>query len=451
MKKLSVKQKVVIWFTAILLIIAALVYTVLQSSIVRQSREFSLETLQRAAEAVKDEIELEDGVLEIDDDIDSIDYAGIMIYSADGTKMLYGRIPEFDAPLSEGAARQIQGDGGSAWYVYDTLHKLSEQTQLWVRVCTRMDSSLRVEQYTQSVFLWMMLPLVLLGVLGGYIVTRRAFRPMAQIADTAQRIAVGNDLSKRIGLQGGDEFARLAEVFDAMLARLQAAFEQERRFTSDASHELRTPLAVISSQCELALQEDDTVRQHEALLIIQAQTEKLSRMVKELLTLSRMDANTQQLRLEPTDLSAIAEAVVDALRGDAEKKNISIETELQPGCVLPADEMMMMRMLINLCDNAIRFGRESGYIRLIVQRNGDWIEGRIEDNGIGIAPGQLSHIWERFWQADPARSGENGSSGLGLSMVEWIIRSHGGTIEVKSQPDEGSVFSFRLPAKGAAS
>ena len=423
MKRLSVKQRVLVWSAAVLVAMAVLVFLLLQGSIKK----------------------LEHGVLELDDDLDDIDYAKVTVMDAGGRVTLYGRVPDFDAPLEAGAMRRVEGDGGSIWYVYDVFHTLSPQVQVWVRTSMNLDSITSMEDYSTNIFLWMVVPLILVGVLGGYVVTRRAFRPIGRMAETATNIVDGSDLSRRLDIQGNDEFAKLSRAFDGMLERLERAFEQEKRFTSDVSHELRTPLTVIRTQCELALQESDPQEQRRSLLSIQAQAEKLSYMVKELLTLSRMDANTQPIQMEQVDLGATLELVAESLATAARAKGITLHPKAEPGCVLEADEMLMMRMLINLTSNAIQFGRPGGNVWMELRHREEWLDCKIRDDGIGMTQAQLPHIWERFWQADPARAGEDGSSGLGLSMVAWIIQTHHGQVQVQSEWGGGTEFWIQLP------
>lgn len=449
-RQLSVKQRVVIWYAGVLLLLAVLVFFTFRWSSMRQSDAYAKDTLRRACDAAQELISLEEGFLQLDEDLEVINYANLLVYDKGGAVLLYGRQPDFTLPLEEEAARQIVGEGGRTWCVYDSLYTLSSERQVWLRAYLSMDSIVTMEGHVADLFLWMLLPLALLGLLGGYLVTRRAFRPMVQMADTAEQIAEGADLSARIGLEGKDEFAQLSQVFDAMLARLQNAFEQEKRFVSDASHELRTPLTVIQAQCDAALLEQDPVQQQRSLEAIKKQADKMTKLVRELLTLSRMDAHTQTLRLERVDLCELAEAVAEELASQAEKKKIHIQTSFQPGCMLRADETLMLRLLINLLSNAIQFGTQGGHVGLMIWREGQGgdILGRVEDDGIGIAKEDLPHIWERFWQADPSRTGEDGSSGLGLPMVQWIVQAHGGQIQAESKPGQGTKFTFRLPCGG---
>ena len=176
------------------------------------------------------------------------------------------------------------------------------------------------------------------------------------------------------------------------------------------------------------------------------QAKKMSALLRQLLFLARADRGAQKLQLEKIDLSEIAGLVAEELQGMAAEKNIRIETESEPGLTAWADETMMMRVFINLLTNAVKYGREGGFARLRLCRDGEWIAGEGWDNGIGIAEETIPLIWNRFFQADPARTGENGS-GLGLSMVKWIVEAHGGSVGVSSKLGEGSVFSFRIPAE----
>ena len=161
MKRLSVKQRVLIWSAVVLVVMAVLVFLLLQGSIRKQADDYVRTTLRRAAEEAMEEIELEHGVLELDDDLDDIDYAKVTVMDAGGRVTLYGRVPDFDAPLEAGAMRRVEGDGGSIWYVYDVFHTLSPQVQVWVRTSMNLDSITSMEDYSTNIFLWMVVPLIL--------------------------------------------------------------------------------------------------------------------------------------------------------------------------------------------------------------------------------------------------------------------------------------------------
>lgn len=440
MKKLSVKQRVVLFTAGIMVLMVMLVYGILRWSSVHQAERYGSETLRQASRDAEDEIKLRDGMLVLDRDLADIDYASIQIYDSTGRMQYYGPIPAFDAPLAEGKPRRVMGDEGRIWYVYDVLHPVSDSVSVWIRSCMRMDSVMEVENHVHKVFLFMILPLCALGIVGGHLITRRAFAPMTQMAEAAERIAGGDDLKERIGLKNEDEFGKLSQVLDDMLARLEAAFRQEKLFTANASHELRTPLAVIRSQCELGLQEDNDPRA--AIMVIAEQEKRLSRLVKELLLLSRMDAHTEKLTLERVDLSALMEAAAEELMPAAQERGLAIKMDISPNCILMGDELRLIGMLVNLLENALRYA--SSVITVSLCRGADHFVGTVRDDGPGIPPEHLPYIFQRFYQADPARSRESGSSGIGLSLAEWTAKAHGGYIE--AQNDGGAVFRFRLPA-----
>ena len=159
--------------------------------------------------------------------------------------------------------------------------------------------------------------------------------------------------------------------------------------------------------------------------------------------LARADKSHKKLNLETVDLSGLAAAVAEQQQENAGARGIAIQTEIEPGLVLQGDETMLMRMLMNLIENGIKYGRENGWLKVALKRQGTCICGSVQDNGPGIAPEHLGQVWKRFWQADPARGGSG--AGLGLSMVKWIAEAHGGTVDVHSELGKGTEFTFSLP------
>ena len=159
--------------------------------------------------------------------------------------------------------------------------------------------------------------------------------------------------------------------------------------------------------------------------------------------LARADKGRQPIHREALDLSELAAMVAETEAEQAAARDIALHTEIEPGVMVQGDETLLMRLFINLLENGIRYGRPGGWLRLTLRRDGDAAVAVVADNGIGIAPENLEHIWQRFWQADPARSG--GGAGLGLAMVRWIAEAHGGTVTVESTVGEGSAFTFTIP------
>ncbi len=290
--------------------------------------------------------------------------------------------------------------------------------------------------------------IILLAAAFGYIVTKRAFRPVAEITNAANEIANGSDLSKRINLgEGGDEIFKLASTVDSMLETIQRDFEREKQFTNDASHELRTPVSIIMAQSELALDskasDNDRI---EALESINRQSHRVNKLLAELLNLARSDNGKTVLEKESFDLTELAEMVIEEKSAFAEAKSISLRLVSNEPVMVVADQTLLMRVLINLITNSVKYGKEGGLTEVSVERKGEnGAVCRVKDNGIGISKDDIDKVWNRFFRADTARTfDENGSFGLGLPMVKSIVEAHGGTVKAESVLGEGSVFEFTI-------
>lgn len=448
MKQLSIKLRVTLFYTAILAVILSLmlgfVFLALDLRIVYSTRA----DLESAVENAFDDIDFKGGQLEID--------SGIDLYHDGITLVLYG--PCRHAPAGRYASRIPGGNALNCrypsrrgrrrrkWQVFDMYVGYGE-TGVWVRGIYSLSANDSALNYV-TVASTVSFPLVLLlSAAGGYLITKRAFRPVERITQAANRISGSGDLSARLPDEGSDEIARLAQAFNAMLDRLEAAFEREKQFTSDASHELRTPISVILSQADFALANpgdpQETLR---ALQAIQSQGKKMSALVAQLLELTRADNQTLRLEKEPIDLATLCETVAEELAERADKRGISIECLLQPEVMLEGDQTLLTRMMMNLVSNAISYGKEYGHIWIRLIQKDTGIRLSIEDDGIGIAPEHINRIFDRFYRVDSSRSGaQGGSAGLGLAMVRWIVQAHDGTIQVESEPGKGSAFLVIFP------
>lgn len=304
-----------------------------------------------------------------------------------------------------------------------------------------------------------------LALAGGYWLAHRAMRPVRRIVRTAREISA-TDLSRRIGLHSQDELGELANTFDRMLDRLKEAFDRQRQFTADASHELRTPLTIINLEVSRALAARRPEHEYRrALSVVQAENERMTHLVNNLLALSRMDAGQTELVREPLDLSDVTLEVVERLSPLAQEAGVHLFTGNLPELMVRGDRQFLGQMISNLVENGIKYAR-AGEPRVIVETGLDGrLPGgqpaavlRVRDNGPGIAPEHLGRIFDRFYQVDQARArspeqGESGEkagavssgSGLGLSIVQWIARAHGGEALATSEVGRGSEFSVRLP------
>lgn len=449
MKRLSITMRVTLLYAVFMVLLTGLSLGFLFHAGAQSARQATLDRMQTMAEDSRRELEAKDGELEIDRDLEAFDDGVYLsLYDTAGVP-LYGFVPrEFDNSVifDDGSLRTVES-GGRRWYLYDEQITVEDYGPVWVRSIAAADA---VDSTLGS--LWraalLVLPVfVVLAAVCGYLLTRRAFAPVRQITQTAREIGAGQDLSRRIGLTGRkDEIYTLAAEFDAMFARLEEAFDREKQFTDDASHELRTPTAVILSQSEYALENTDPPGETRAALeSIHTQAARMAALLSQLLMLARADKGRQAVQRERVDLSELAQMVAETEAEQAAARNITVETDLEPGVMVQGDETLLMRLLINLTENAIHYGRPGGRVKLTLRRQEGEAVGTVEDDGIGIAPEHLEKIWQRFWQADPARSG--GGAGLGLSMVRWIAEAHGGRVTVESEPGKGSRFTFFLPCK----
>lgn len=449
MNRLSITLRVTLLYTLFMVLLTGLSLGFLFHAGAQSRRQTTLDRMQTMAEASRKELESKDGELEIDRDLEAFDDGVYLsLYDTAGVP-LYGFVPrEFDNSVifDDGSLRTVES-GGHSWYLYDEQITVEDYGPVWVRSIAAADAFNSTLGTLGKTALLVLPVFVVLAAVCGYLLTRRAFAPVRQITQTAREIGEGGDLSRRIGLTGRkDEIHTLAAEFDAMFARLEQAFDREKQFTDDASHELRTPTAVILSQSEYALQNTQPQGETRAALeSIHTQAARMAALLSQLLMLSRADKGRQVVQREPVDLSELVEMVAETEAEQAEARNITVQTELEPGVTVQGDETLLMRLLINLTENAIRYGRPGGQVKLTLRRQDGEVVGTVEDDGIGIAPEDLDKIWQRFWQADPARSG--GGAGLGLSMVRWITQAHGGRVTVQSEPGKGSIFTFFLPCE----
>lgn len=300
-------------------------------------------------------------------------------------------------------------------------------------------------QYFSALLL--LAPVVLaLSTIGGWFLAKASLRPVDEITRTAQDITASN-LSRRLPVTNTkDEIGRLSETLNDMISRLESSFERIRQFTADASHELRTPLTIMTGELELALRSRKTPDEYQAVLSSALQEVlRLSHVVESLLLLSRTDMGRVSLHMERVNLGELLADLADAATILGTQKNIYITFRTSPDLYVSADGGKLRQVFLNLVDNAVKYTPSGGMISIAIHREGNWAEVRVRDTGIGIEREHLRKIFDRFYRVDKARSRELGGAGLGLSIVQWIIQIHNGTISVESEPAKGSTFIVRLP------
>lgn len=451
MKHFSLKTKLTalyaILMTAVVCLILAFLFSFSSKEILtgvgRQLEE-------RVADSM-DDIRFDSEYLEVDSDFLELENGiYLSLYASDGS-LLYGKIPYgFDnsLPFENGNIRKVK-NGDTQYYVLDLIYEISGYGMVDIRGISSITAAEKSFIMTVRLSLILLPLIVVITAILGYFMTKRTLRPVDQITRTVQAIQTDNDLSRRVSLgNGNDEIYRLSSTFDCMLAQIENSMVRERQFTSDVAHELRTPLSTMTLICDNLLSDDHleaSVR--EDLLLLQKKIHGLSHMVSQLLMLSRADQGRAKLEPEPLDLSEIALIACEEAKELASSKHISVEYDLESELSMVGDETLLIRFFMNILNNAICYGKENGHIWLTLQRdayNTHYIKGSVKDDGIGINEKDLPHIWERFYQTDASRT-ESENSGLGLSMVDWIVKAHHGTIQVKSKLGEGSEFFFSFP------
>jgi len=302
-----------------------------------------------------------------------------------------------------------------------------------------------VARFTWRYFLTV--PVILItGEVLGWLLTRRALRPLHDVVRTSESIT-GSNLSLRIPPRGaGDELDRLIETFNRMIERLEQSFEQMRQFTTDVSHELRTPITAVRGHLEVALMSARSAEElREAISTALEETERLSNVVKAMLALSQAESGQLALRCEPLELAPLTEDVLDQFRIPAEETGVHLTSELAPNCVASVDRIQYERLLANLLSNAVKYTGPGGEVRVGLKSERSEVRLWVEDTGCGIPAEHLPHIFERFYRVPQDNVAGKKGMGLGLSFVAWIVKAHGGRIDVQSVPGKGTRFEVFLP------
>ncbi|MDO4788231.1 MAG: HAMP domain-containing sensor histidine kinase [Johnsonella sp.] len=467
MKNLSLQTKIILWFSSLMIMIAGLtVFTILYIS--RELKDKNLRNiLIRQVEDNVDEVEFfasfsdiyidhdsdiymeyNDGYLEIDDDyLDLVNNIYTSLYDEKGV-LLYGEnpiragqtLPEF----SDHMLRELRLQGKN-YLIYDRALVRRGVEGLWLRGVISVEEGMgEISQVTRWTFAFMPL-IILISIIGGFVIAKKALQPIETIRITASQISEGGDLKQRIDIgPGKDEVHRLAQVFNAMFARLHRAFETEKRFTADASHELRTPMAVILAECEYALSSGNKEEYKEALELIFRQGKKMSALIGDMLDFSRIEAGEGRYDFSELDLSELLSGICGemSLLGT---DGLHLRSEIESGVCIRGNAVLLSRMFSNIINNAFKYGERGKEIFVGLKKSGRNVEAFVRDEGIGMSEDEIACIFDRFYQADASHSG--GGAGLGLPMAKEIAALHGADIEVESVLGEGSTFRIRFFAE----
>jgi heavy metal sensor kinase len=291
------------------------------------------------------------------------------------------------------------------------------------------------------------LPLIVsVAGFGGYWLMRRSLRPVDEITTRAEGITSTN-LSQRLPvIKTGDEIDRLSTALNRMIARLDDAFQHIHRFSADASHELRTPLTILQLELEGIVQnptlEPELVDQIGSAL---EETQRLSRIVESLLTISRLDAGEVKMEKDVINLAELAQSTTEQMKLLADEKLLTMSCSCDPSVYILGDKSRFKQVIVNLIANAIKYTPEGGNIGVTVRPQYGKALLEVFDDGVGIPSQAITHIFERFYRADKARSRDSGGAGLGLAIVKAICTAHGAEVKVSSHEGKGSSFTVEMP------
>ncbi len=333
-----------------------------------------------------------------------------------------------------------RGAGGKTWRIavmgnpYVTLVLAADMGEFKARMAT-----------VRNTYLVALAVDLLLVAGSAWIVARRALRPVTMLTEAAERVTA-KGLDQRIPATAHEaEFNRLATVFNEMLGRLETSFQQATRFSADASHELKTPLARLQVELEQALENAPSGSpQQEVYSSLLDEISRLKAIVQKLLLLSLVDAGRLPLQLHPVDLSVMLTNVVEDCQAQA--PTLKIESRIPPGIHVNADRDLLEQALQNLAGNAVKYNHDGGLIRFELLAAGGQVVIRVANSGAPIPLADQDRIFERFYRADPARSGRVEGTGLGLSLAREIIRAHGGDLSLEVSEDNFTRFAVKLPS-----
>lgn len=308
-----------------------------------------------------------------------------------------------------------------------------------------------LEAFTRTYFVVIPAAILVASVLGWFL-AGRSLEPLNSVARAAAGIS-GANLQTNIPLRGaGDELDRLIGTFNDMTERLEQSFNQIRQFSADVSHELRTPLTAVRGQLEVAMLSAETPEQfRDALEQALGDVERLAAIVRALFQLAQAEAGQIPLNLATTDLGELARSAVAEFEIVAEGAGVTLRHDVADDCILAVDRVQMERLLSNLLSNAIKYTPSGGSVDLRLAHEGEWLRLTVADTGIGIPADRLPHIFDRYYRVKGRTTQHVQGLGLGLSFVAWIVRTHGGRMEVDSEVGQGSKFTVLLPrSPGAA-
>jgi len=456
-RRLPIRWRLTLWYTVLsaigLLLLGTALSVGLRSALfesfeeqVRNETAFALNAVSHADGQLRI---APDGIAQLENDdhfVRLIDPTGQIVYQS---VTALDDIPldrtSYREALSGGSAYDVRrGTGDAIGIVSQPVARSGEIVGVLQVGSSRGDT----EEVLHTILLAFLIagPVVLLlAAGGGYFMAGRALAPVRQITQLAATVDP-SDLDARLALDlPDDELGRLAQTFDAMLARIERGFEQQRQFTADAAHELRTPLGFMRSQVDLALRRPRSETEYRsALQALDGDIDRMTRLVTALLTIARSESGQLVVHRVPFDAQAFIRARIDSYATLATAHRITLEDESAPAFLL-ADQDLLGQALSNLIDNAFAHTPDGGSIAIGCASDPDRVRFWVADSGPGISPEHQERIFDRFYRVDPGRPRGTGGAGLGLTIARSIAEAHGGSISLTSTPGSGARFEIDLP------
>ncbi len=324
----------------------------------------------------------------------------------------------------------------NAWTV--GMAKLSDDLTLQVGKSTTQSRELL--SYFRTIFLITVVPILLLGIIGGGLLTFRAIRPIRRLIQTVRNILRTGKTSTRVPVSGGSgEMEELVSLFNQMLDRNDSLIRAMHNSLDNVAHDLRTPMTRLRGVAELALQDSEGGEScREALADCMEESENVLTMLNVLMDVAEAETGVMKLDITDVPVRQVVHSVIEMYEMVAEEKNISITEDLSDEIIISVDRIRFRQVIANLLDNALKYSSEGGHVNISADRKGGMVSVSISDDGIGIPHGEMDKIWNRLYRGDHSRSQRG--LGLGLSLVRAIVHAHGGSIKVESEPKKGSEF-----------
>lgn len=464
MKNTSIRVRLTLWYgsaLALILVLFAVALYLVMSRALREQVDASLE--EAAAVAIRTLGEHRFGPFLIFEDL-SQDFPEIALLDkffqifgpAGQVTIQSANIQSREIPLSQTSFRasldgkstfeSVKFEKGVPLRLLSVPIRHGDQLVNILRVGTSLQPTERM-LHRLLVGLYIASPVALLvSLVGGWFLAGRALRPVHAITQAAQRIAAG-DWTQRIRTpHSNDEIGQLASTFNDMIGRLDVSFRQIRQFSADASHELRTPLTITKGETELALRRPRQAEDYRVVLESNLEEiDRMSRIVDELLFLSRADLGEIKLKMFPVQLDDLVGEIQQQALVLGKERNIHTVLEAIEPVVVQGDDLRLRELLLNLVDNAVKYSQEGQTVEISLSVVGNRGKLVVRDHGIGISPEDQGRIFDRFYRTDEARAHAAKGTGLGLAICKWIVEVHHGTIEVQSAVHGGSCFTVFLP------